>query len=86
MGILSWLVFGGLAGWVGSILMKKDASMGIVLNIIVGISGALIGGFLMSLIGGWAISGFNLKSFLVAVGGSVVLLAVLNLLKKGRLR
>lgn len=86
MGILSWIIFGGLAGWVASIIMRKNASMGIFANIIVGIVGAFIGGFIMNLIGGWAITGFNIRSFLVAVVGSVVLLAIINLFSSGRAR
>lgn len=86
MGIISWIIFGGLAGWVASIIMKKNASMGMFSNIIVGVVGAFVGGFIMSLLGGWSITGFNLKSFFVAVVGAVVLLAVINLIKKGKVR
>jgi uncharacterized membrane protein YeaQ/YmgE (transglycosylase-associated protein family) len=86
MGILSWIVLGGLAGWVASIIMKKNATMGAFANIVVGIIGAFIGGFLMNYLGGWDITGFNLKSFLVALLGSVVLLAIINLIKRGRVR
>lgn len=86
MGILSWIIFGGLAGWVASIIMKKNASMGIFANIIVGVIGAFLGGYIMSLLGGWGVTGFNIKSFIVAVLGSVVLLAIINLLSKGRAR
>jgi uncharacterized membrane protein YeaQ/YmgE (transglycosylase-associated protein family) len=86
MGILSWLIFGGLAGWVACIIMKRNASMGLFANIIVGIVGAFIGGFVMNLIGGWAITGFNIKSFVVAVVGSVILLAIINLFSKGKAR
>lgn len=82
MGILSWIVLGGLAGWVASIIMKKNASMGIIANIVVGVIGAFIGGFVMSYVGGWAVTGFNIKSFVVALVGAVILLAVLNLFKK----
>ena len=86
MGLLSWLVLGGLAGWVASIIMKRNASMGIIANIIVGIVGALIGGFIMNLLGGQVITGFNLSSFLIALLGSVVLLAIINLISRGRAR
>lgn len=82
MGILSWIILGGLAGWVASIIMKKNASMGIIANIIVGIVGAFIGGFVMNLVGGWSITGFNIKSFVVALIGAIILLAVLNLFKR----
>ena len=86
MGILSWIIFGGLAGWVASIIMKKNASMGLFMNIIVGVVGAFIGGFIMSRISGWDITGFNIKSFIVAVIGSVVLLAIISLFRKGKVR
>lgn len=84
MGTISWIILGGLAGWVASIIMKKNASMGIFANIIVGVIGAFIGGSIMSLIGGWEITGFNITSFLVALLGAVVLLAIINLFTKGR--
>jgi uncharacterized membrane protein YeaQ/YmgE (transglycosylase-associated protein family) len=82
MGIIAWLVFGGLAGWVASMIMKKNNSMGILANIVVGIVGAFVGGFLMDLIGQESMMTFNLKSFLVAVAGSVILLAIINLIKR----
>lgn len=82
MGIISWIVLGGLAGWVASIIMKKNKSMGLLANIIVGVIGAFIGGFVMNLIGGWEVSGFNIESFLVALVGSIILLAVVNLFRK----
>ncbi len=86
MGIISWIIFGGLAGWVASIIMKKNASMGLLMNIIVGVAGAFIGGFIMSRINGWAVTGFNLRSFIVAVIGSVILLAIINLFSRGKVR
>lgn len=76
MGILSWIIFGGLAGWVASKITGHDASMGLFANILIGIIGAVVGGFVMSLIGKTGVDGFNLNSFLVAVGGSVLLLAI----------
>jgi len=80
MGIIGWIVLGGLAGWIASIIMGKNASMGIVANIVVGVIGAMIGGFLFSLFGNEdAISGFNLTSLLVATLGSVVLLWIVRM-------
>ncbi|MFQ5409901.1 MAG: GlsB/YeaQ/YmgE family stress response membrane protein [Anaerolineales bacterium] len=76
MGILSWIVFGALAGWVASILVGRSRRMGCVANIIAGVAGALLGGFLTSLVGGAGVTGWNLQSFLVAVVGAVVFLAV----------
>lgn len=86
MGILSWLILGGLAGWVASLIMNKDESMGIGANILVGIVGSLIGGFLMNYLGGWDFTGFNIQSFIVALLGSIVLLAIINLIKRGVVR
>ena len=86
MGILSWIILGGLAGWVASIIMKKNASMGVFANIVVGIIGSFIGGIVMNLIGGWGVTGFNIRSFLVALVGSIILLAIVNLIKKGEVR
>ena len=60
--------------------------MGLFMNIIVGVVGAFIGGFIMSRISGWAITGFNIKSFIVAVIGSVVLLAIISLFRRGKVR
>lgn len=78
MGIISWIIFGGLAGWVASKITGHDASMGLLANIIVGIIGALVGGFVMSLIGKTGVSGFNIYSFLVAIGGSILFLGLLK--------
>lgn len=86
MGIISWIILGGLAGWVASMIMNKNASMGIIANIIVGVIGAFIGGFITSLIGGWEISGFNITTFLVALLGAVILLWIINLFSKGSAR
>lgn len=82
MGILSWIIFGALAGWIASKITGHDASMGAMANIIVGIVGSLLGGLVMSLIGKTGVDGFNLGSFLVAVGGAVLLLAIFKGFRK----
>jgi len=74
MGIILWIIFGALVGWVASLIMKTDAQQGPLLNIIVGIVGALIGGWIMSLLGESGTTGFNIYSFLVALLGAVVLI------------
>lgn len=74
--IITWVVVGGLAGWVASIITKTDAEQGLLGNIIAGVVGALVGGFLIGLIGGEGFTGFNLWSFLVALVGAVVVLFV----------
>jgi uncharacterized membrane protein YeaQ/YmgE (transglycosylase-associated protein family) len=80
MAILTWILIGGFAGWVASMIMGRDAQMGIAANIIVGILGALIGGWLVTLFGGpnVDISSFSFTSFAVAVLGAVVLLGIVR--------
>lgn len=82
MGIISWLIIGGLAGWIASKLMGTDASMGLMANIVVGILGAFIGGFVFSFFGGTGVTGFNLYSFFVAVVGASILIYVVKVIKK----
>lgn len=81
MNIIVWIIFGALAGWVASKIMNTDASQGAIANIVVGIVGAFVGGFLMQLIGGAGVDGFNIRSFIVAVIGAVVLLAVFKMIR-----
>jgi uncharacterized membrane protein YeaQ/YmgE (transglycosylase-associated protein family) len=76
MGILTWIIFGALAGWVASIILGRSSRMGCISNIVVGILGAIIGGFLMSFLDSSGITGFNLRSFFVAVLGAVILLGI----------
>ena len=83
MGIIAWLIVGGLAGWIASMIMGKNEQMGLVANIIVGIIGAFIGGFVMNVLGGNGdMTGINIASIFVAVLGSVILLGILKLIKK----
>lgn len=82
MGIIIWIVFGALVGWVASMIMKTDSQQGTLIDIGVGIVGAVIGGWLMSAIGGRGIEGFNLYSFLVALLGACVFIAFLRLIRK----
>lgn len=79
MGIISWLIFGALVGWIASIIMSTNERQGALGNIIVGIIGALLGGMLGQLLGLGGIDGFNVGSFLLALDGSVILLAVVKL-------
>lgn len=76
MNIILWIVFGALVGWVASKLMSTDAEQGVIANVIVGIAGAFVGGYLMQVIDKSGVDGFNIKSFIVALIGAVVLLAV----------
>jgi len=81
MGILLWIVFGGIVGWVASLIMGTDSQQGLILNIIIGIVGAIIGGWMMSFFGESSVSGFNLYSFMVALLGAIVLITVVKALR-----
>jgi uncharacterized membrane protein YeaQ/YmgE (transglycosylase-associated protein family) len=80
--ILLWVVLGAVAGWIASMIMGRDAQMGAVANIIVGILGALIGGFLFNLVGLAGDTGFNLWTLVVAIVGAIVLLFVVGLVRR----
>ena len=79
MAIIIWIIFGGLVGWVASAIVGTNE--GIILDIIVGIVGAILGGWLMSLIGKSGVSGFNWYSFLVALLGAVILVGIVKALR-----
>jgi len=83
MGWLAWIVLGGAAGWIASMLTRNNARMGIIANIIVGILGAFIGNFLFNLTTGKGLMTFNFDflTFLIALGGSVVLLLLINIIR-----
>lgn len=82
MELLAFLVLGGIAGWLASLIMGTDASQGIVLNVVVGIVGAFVGGLLFNTFGSAGVTGFNFWSLLVAVIGSVVLLWLVQLFRR----
>jgi len=89
MNFIVWIVIGGIIGWVASLIMKTDGQQGILLNIVVGLVGALIGGWLISpLVGAPTINDGSLSvaSMLVSLGGAVILLAIVNLMRRGRPR
>ncbi|HEY8021485.1 MAG TPA: GlsB/YeaQ/YmgE family stress response membrane protein [Thermoanaerobaculia bacterium] len=89
MGILIYLIIGGLIGWIASIIMRTDAQQGIILNVVVGIVGALIAGFLIAphLGTGTINSGdFTVSGLLVSLVGAIVLLAIVNLFRRGTVR
>lgn len=81
MGIIGWIIIGAAAGWIASKVTGNDKKMGAFANIAVGIGGGIIGGFLMNLLGGAGITGFNLWSLLVAVIGAVLLLWIVNAIR-----
>ena len=84
-GLIGWIIIGGVIGWLASIIMRTDAQQGIFLNIIVGIVGAFLGGLIVSG-GSFHESGLNLTTFLVSLLGAVVLLAIVNLIRRGSVR
>jgi uncharacterized membrane protein YeaQ/YmgE (transglycosylase-associated protein family) len=88
MGILVWLIVGGVVGWLASIVMRTDGQQGILLNVVVGIVGALLAGFVVSpLLGiGTINEGVTIATFLVSLVGAIILLAIVNLFRRGRVR
>jgi uncharacterized membrane protein YeaQ/YmgE (transglycosylase-associated protein family) len=76
MGLLLWIVFGAIVGWVASLIMGSRE--GIVLDIVLGIVGSVVGGWIMSLFGSPGVTGFDLYSFIVAIIGAVVLIAIVR--------
>lgn len=86
MNLIIWLIVGGLVGWAASLLMRTDAQQGIVLNVVVGVVGAALAGFFVSpLLGLPTINEgvFSLGSLLVSLVGAVILLAIVNLVRRG---
>ena len=73
-------MLGGIAGWLASIITKRNDQMGCITNIIAGIIGAAVGGWVFSLFGGQGVTGFDLPSLLVAFVGAIIVLAVVNLI------
>ena len=83
MGIIIWLIIGGIVGWLASIIMKRDGQQGILLNIIVGIVGAVLAGWIF---GGGINEAITIRTFLFSIVGAVILLAIVNLFTRGRVR
>ncbi len=89
MNFIIWLVIGGIIGWLASMVMKTDAQQGVILNVVVGIIGAMLGGWLISpLIGVGTINqnNFSLPAMLVSLVGAIILLGIVNLFRRGRTR
>jgi uncharacterized membrane protein YeaQ/YmgE (transglycosylase-associated protein family) len=89
MNFIVWLVVGGVLGWIASLLMRTDAQQGVLLNIVVGIVGAVLAGWFISpLLGVPTINQgvFSLASLLVSLVGAVILLAIVNLVRRGSAR
>lgn len=82
MSLLVYIIFGGIVGWIASMLMGTDGQQGIILNVVVGIVGAMLGSWIFSLLGiGGDITGFNIGSFVVALVGAIVLIAILKAIR-----
>jgi uncharacterized membrane protein YeaQ/YmgE (transglycosylase-associated protein family) len=90
MDIIVWLIVGGIIGWLASKIMRTDAQQGIFLNVVVGIVGAFIGGWLGGMlgVGGGDINdgNFSLAGLLMSLVGAIVLLAIVNMFRRGRVR
>ena len=89
MYLIIWIIMGGIIGWIASLIMRTDAQQGILLNIVVGVIGALLAGFLLTpLFGTGTINQYNfsLPSLLVSLLGSIILLAIVNLFRRGAVR
>jgi uncharacterized membrane protein YeaQ/YmgE (transglycosylase-associated protein family) len=83
-GIIIWLIVGGVVGWLASLIMRTDAQQGIILNIVVGIVGAVLAGLLLGK--GNINQGFSIETFLWSLLGAVILLAIVNLIRRGTVR
>ncbi len=81
MGIISWIIVGALAGWIASMIMGKNAQMGALANIVTGIIGAFIGGWVLSFFGMGGVTGINIGSIATAVVGAVILLFIVGKVK-----
>jgi len=88
MNFIVWLIVGGLIGWVASMIMRTDGQQGMLMNIVVGIVGAFVAGWLLTpLFGiGTINESFSLPAMLLSLGGAVILLAVVNFFQRGRAR
>lgn len=86
---LVWIMVGGILGWIASMIMRTDAQQGIVLNIVVGIVGAIVAGLLLTPLFGMGTinqSNFSLGALLISLGGAVILLGGVNLVRRGAVR
>ena len=86
MNLIIWLVVGGLVGWVASLIMRTDASQGMILNVVVGIIGAMLGGWLLAPMFGTGTinqNDFSLAGLGVSLLGAIILLAIVNLVRRG---
>ena len=85
MGIIMWLIVGGIVGWLASLVMRTDAQQGILLNIVVGIVGAFVAGLIFAH-GNINDSPLTVTTFLISLVGAIILLGIVNLVRRGSLR
>ncbi|MET0309233.1 MAG: GlsB/YeaQ/YmgE family stress response membrane protein [Sphingomonas sp.] len=85
MGFIMWLIIGGVVGWLASLIMRTDGQQGIFLNVVVGVVGAFVGGLILGR-GEINNSPLTITTFLVSLAGAVILLAIVNLVRRGSLR
>jgi len=83
IGFIIWIVIGGIVGWLASLVMRTDAQQGVLLNIVVGIVGAFIAGLIF---GGSINSGITVWTFITSLIGAIILLAIVNLIRRGTVR
>ena len=89
MNLIVWLVVGGLIGWIASMIMRTDAQQGVILNVVVGIVGSMLGGWLVApLLGAATVNqnDFSIRGLLASLIGALILLAIVNLVRRGRAR
>jgi uncharacterized membrane protein YeaQ/YmgE (transglycosylase-associated protein family) len=86
MGIITFIIFGAIVGWIASMISGDNARQGLIGNIVVGIIGSFIGSMIANFFGNSGVTGFNIRSFLIGLAGSVVLLFVLHLFRGRRTR
>lgn len=82
MEFLIWIIFGALAGWIASMIMKTEGEQGLLMDIVVGVVGAFLGGWIMNQFGATGVEGFNIYSLIVAIFGAVVLLAIVRMVRR----
>jgi uncharacterized membrane protein YeaQ/YmgE (transglycosylase-associated protein family) len=82
MNFILWIILGAVAGWLASLVMKTNREQGTIMDIVIGIVGAVIGGFLFETLGRPGVTGFNIYSLLVAFVGAVILLAIVKAVRR----
>ena len=87
--MILWIIIGGILGWIASLIMRTDAQQGLFLNIVVGIIGALVAGFVLTPLFGIGTinqNNFSLPALLISLLGAIILLAIVNLFRRGTVR